>query len=192
MKEDKSSDPDKVSPRLIIHLIEEICEPLCILFRQSLEEGCVPDDCRNADIVPICKSGTRSKPENYRPVSLTSQMCKVFEALLRDTSVEHLESNNLLNITQHGFRRGRSCLSNNILPFIEKVTEVLDKQENIDVLLLDFAKAFDKVPHVRLLNKVKNMGVYGQIFKWIEAWLKDRWQRFGFKGTWSTWKRVHS
>jgi hypothetical protein len=71
LKEDKSPGPDKISTRLIIHLIDELCEPLSMLFEDSLEEQRVPDDWRNADIVPIFKTSTRSKPEDYKPVSLT-------------------------------------------------------------------------------------------------------------------------
>jgi predicted transcriptional regulator len=93
-----------------------------------MREGCIPDDWRTANIVPIFKAGSRSKAENYRPVSLTSQICKVFESLIRDVIVDHLEANNLLNITQHGFRKGRSCLTN-ILSFLEEVTEGLDRKK---------------------------------------------------------------
>ena len=117
LRADKSPGVDEVSPRLLMHIQEEICSPLCSLFLKSLEEGCVPEDWKRANITPIFKSGGRNRAENYRPVSLTSQVCKVFETLIRDTIVEHLESNELLNITQHGFRKGRSCLTN-LLSFL--------------------------------------------------------------------------
>ena len=115
LRADKSSGSDGMSPKLLLHIQDEISEPLCMLFRKSMEEGCVPEDWRRADIVPIFKAGNRNRAENYRPVSLTSQVCKIFESLVRDVIVTHLESNDLLNISQHGFRKGRSCLSNILL-----------------------------------------------------------------------------
>ena len=191
LRADKSSGVDGMSPRLLVSIVEEICDPLVMLFRKSMERGSVPEDWRRANIVPIFKAGSRSKAENYRPVSLTSQICKVFEGLIRDVIVGHLERNDLLNITQHGFRKGRSCLTN-LLTFLEKVTEGLDREENVDVIFLDFAKAFDKVPHERLLRKVRGMGIDGELLRWIEVWLKDRFQRVGVKGSWSEWRRVWS
>ena len=131
-----------------------------------------------------------NKPENFRPVSLTSQVCKLFESLMRDDIVDHLERKGLLNISQHGFRKGRSCLTN-LLSFLEEVTEKLDERNSIDVVYLDFAKAFDKVPHKRLLNKVRGFGI-GELLRWIENWLAARFQRVRCEGAWSGWRRVLS
>ena len=97
----------------------------------------------------------------------------------------------LLNISQHGFRKGRSCLTN-LLSFLEEVTERLDATNSIDVVYLDFAKAFDKVPHKRLINKVRSFGIRGELLRWIESWLSDRLQRVGCEGAWSDWERVLS
>ena len=132
-----------------VHIQDEVCLPISILFNKSMSEGKVPGDWRRANIVPMFKAGSRNKPENFRPVSLTSQVCKLFESLMREDIVDHLERKGLLNISQHEFRKGRSCLTN-LLSFLEKVTEKLDAKNNIDVVYLDFAKAFDKVPHKRL------------------------------------------
>jgi Reverse transcriptase (RNA-dependent DNA polymerase) len=83
---------------------------------------------------------------NYRPVSLTSQICKLCESVLRDTMVEYLETNGLKCDSQHGFRRGRSCLTN-LLIFLDKVTRAADERHDVDAIYLDFAKSFNKVPH---------------------------------------------
>jgi len=91
---------------------DEICYPLFIIFKKSLSETCIPEDWKSANITPIYKKGSRTLAENYRPVSLTSQTCKMFEAILRDALVEHLEKNALITDSQHGFRKGRSCLTN--------------------------------------------------------------------------------
>ena len=82
-----------------------------------------------------------------------TQICKLFEWIVRDGIVSHLESNGLISPTQHGFRKGASCLSN-LLSFLDEVTRSLDSRDCTDDIYLDFAKAFDKVPHGRLLNKV--------------------------------------
>ena len=105
--------------------------------------------------------------------------------------MEHLEGNGLLKGTQHGFRKGRSCLTN-LLSFLERVTEELDDGGNVDVIYLDFAKAFDKVPHQRLLGKLERYGVSGRVLAWIRGWLLNRWQRVGVRGHWSGWRRVMS
>ena len=164
-----------------------------MLFEKSLREGRVPEDWRRANVVPIYKAGDRGKAKNYRPVSLTCQLCKVFEELVRDELVEHLdlESNGLLRETQHGFRKGRSCLTN-LLSFSDRVTEELDNGGSVDVVYLDFAKAFDKVPHQRLLRKLERYGVSERMLAWIRGWLLNRWQRVGVRGRWSGWRRVLS
>ena len=90
--------------RLLLHFPDEILDPVCMLFEKSLREGRVPEDWRRAIVVPIYKAGDRGKAKNYRPVSLTCQLCKLFEKLVRDEMVEHLEANGLLKGTQHGFR----------------------------------------------------------------------------------------
>jgi len=107
---------------------------------------------------PRFKKGNRSSPENYRPVSLTSQLSKVMESVLRDEIVRHLDKHNLVRDSQHGFRRGRSCTSN-LLEFFDRVTEEVNEKNNVDVIFLDLAKAFDKVPHMRLLAKLRAHGI---------------------------------
>jgi hypothetical protein len=143
---------------------------------------------RNSEIF---KAGSRSKAENYRPVSLMSQVCKMFEALVRDALVSYLETNKLLLTSQHGFRKGRSCLTN-LLTFLDQVTDGLDRGESVDVIFLDFAKAFDKVPHERLLRKMEAYGIGGEVLAWVREWLRDRKQRVGSRGSWSEWCRVLS
>ena len=113
------------------------------------------------------------------------------ESVLRDEIVNHLETNRLIRSSQHGFRSGHSCLSN-ILSFLDKVTEWVDKGECADVLYTDFAKAFDKVPHKRLLRKLSSHGIGGKVWNWISSWLDGRQQRVRMNGVGSTWRRVTS
>jgi len=87
-------------------------QPLTLLFRKVVEGTEVPEDWKRANVTPIFKSDSKSKTSNYRPVSLTSQICKIFDAIIRDKMVEFLETHGLITDSQHGFRRGRSCLTN--------------------------------------------------------------------------------
>ena len=164
--------------------------PISILLPKSLDEGVVPDDWKIANVCPIFKKGVKSQVSNYRPVSLTSQVSKVIESVLRDAIVSHLKYNELIRDSQHGFRKGRSCLTN-LLVFLDKVTGYID-EGYVDVIYLDFAKAFDKVPHQRLLDKLKRHGIHGKVFNWIEAWLTNRRQRVCIQGKFSTWAAVTS
>ena len=112
LRHDKAPGPDNIQPRFLKEIGDLICHPLAVIFRRSLEEGIVPDDWRFANVSPIYKKGSRSQVSNYCPVSLTSQVCKVFEAIIHDDIMEHLLINKLVRSSQHGFLWGRSCLSN--------------------------------------------------------------------------------
>ena len=122
---------------------------------------------------------------------MTSQCSKLLESIVRDEIVRHLDRFRLINDSQHGFRKGSSCLSN-ILTFLDQATRWLDKGEAVDVLYLDFAKAFDKVPHRRLIDKLEAHGISGKISGWIEEWLSGRRQRVCINGSCSGWRPVTS
>ena len=126
--------------------------------------------------------------QNYRPVNVTCQVCKIFETLVRDRLVKHLEENSLIRESQHGFRKGRSCLTN-LLTFLDKVTGCIDSGNSVDVVFLDFTKAFDKIPHSRLAAKLRSHGIDGKLLCWIMEWLKDRKQQVVIRGTLSDRKQ---
>jgi ribonucleases P/MRP protein subunit RPP40 len=191
LRADKASGADNLSPRFLKEVQNEFSYPLLQLCKESLEEGIVPIDWKSANVCPIFKKGSKDQTSNYRPVSLTSQISKLFESILRDILVDHLEKNALLADSQHGFRRGRSCLSN-VLVFLDKITRWVDEGNAVDAVYLDFAKAFDKVPHQRLLRKLRNHGVTGKLLRWISNWLTGRRQRVAIQGSLSDWKPVTS
>jgi len=191
LRPDKAAGPDNLLPRFLIQIKDLIAYPLYLLFRKSLDNGCVPEDWKCANVCPVFKKGSRNKVDNYRPISLTSQICKVFESVIRDQVVTHLEENKLILDSQHGFRKGRSCLTN-LLTFLDKVTSYADAGEAVDVVFLDFAKAFDKVPHMRLLHKLKSHGINGKLFCWITDWLSNRKQRVCINWSLSDWQYVLS
>ena len=127
---------------------------------------------------------------NYRPVSLTSVICKLLERLIKDHMVDFLVKHKLLNSSQHGFLKARSCFTN-MLCFLEAITKWIDVGSPVDIIYLDFQKAFDKMLHQRLLLKLKAHGIGDSITDWIEQWLTDRRQRVG-DGEVSNWKSVLS
>ena len=109
-------------------------------------------------------------------MSLTSVICKLLERLIKDHMVDFLVRHKLLYPSQHGFLKARSCLTN-MLCFLEEVTKWIDEGSPVDIIYLDFQKAFDKVPHQILLLKLKAHGIRDGIIDWIEQWLTDRRQR---------------
>ena len=191
MKDNKSPGVDGIPPKLLKEIVDQISTPLANLFNLSLEEGIVPSEWKEANITPLFKKGSRKKPENYRPVSLTSVVCKLLETLIRDHMVEFLVKHKLINTSQHGFLKARSCLTN-LLCFLEEITKWVDDGSPVDVVYLDFQKAFDKVPQQRLLLKLKAHGIGNDIINWIEKWLTHRRQRVIVDGEISNWKSVLS
>ena len=189
MKNNKSPEVDGLPPKLPKEIVEQISTPLAKLFILSLEEGIFPSEWKEANITPLFKKGSRNKPENYRPVSLTSVVCKLLEILIRDHIAEFHVKHKLINTTQHGFLKARSCLTN-LLCFLEEITQWVDDGSPVDVVYLDFQKAFDKVPHQRLLLNLKAHGIVNDVINWIKKWLTHRRQRVIVDGEISNWKSV--
>jgi len=151
----------------------------------------VPEDWKLANVTTIFKKGKRSDPGNYRPVSLTSVCCRILESIIRDSMMDHLIKNKLLRDSQHGFMPNRSCTTN-LLEFFEVVTGAADRGDPFDIIFLDFAKAFDKVPKERLLAKLRAHGISGEPLAWIKQWLTGRKQRVVINGEESSWEEVLS
>ena len=187
----KSCGPDDIHPHVLQRTASAICVPLTIVFKLSLDSGECPDDWKVANVTPIYKKEDRTDPANYRPVSLTSQVCKVMESLVRAKIIQHLDENNLISEAQHGFREGRSCLTN-LLETLEAWTKIIDDGDGIDVAYLDFRKAFDLVSHKHLIHKLTKYGISGQIIEWVKNFLDNRTQRVLIRGTASSYHKVTS
>jgi len=157
-------------------LSKELSKPLCLLFNKSIETGIVPTDWKAANVTAIFKKGNKSQPGNYRPVSLTCITCKVMESVVRDVIVSHLIDNDLYAKCQHGFRSKRSCVGQ-LMEVMEDITKLLDDKDSVDVIYCDFRKAFDSVPHERLLLKMRAYGVTGNLLNWVRGFLSGRTQR---------------
>ena len=160
-------------PKILKETVEQISTPLAHVFNMSLKEGIVPFEWKEANIIPLFKKGSRNKSVNYRPVSLTSVICKLLETIIRDHMMDFLIKHKLINPSQHGFLKAKSCLTN-LLCFLEEITKWVDDGSPVDVIYLDFQKAFDKFPHQRLISKLKSHGMGNSIINWIEQWLTDR------------------
>ena len=175
LSNNSASGPDGVSAILLKRCKKQLCSPLYILWRNCLDLGVTPDQLKIAHIIPIFKEGHHGLAVNYRPIALTSHLIKIFEKIIRNSVVSYMDANDLFNDTQHGFRHGRSCLSQ-LLAHFEKIINHLEANENIDVVYLDFSKAFDKVDHHIILEKLRLMGVSGKLFSWFKSFLFDRFQ----------------
>ena len=190
LEERSSPGPDGLNNRILKELKDVISYPLYALFRKSLDDGIVPRGWKDSVISPIYKKGNKSAPINYRPVNLTSNVCKLMERVLKRGIEDHLEGNVTKN-SQHGFRRGRSPLTN-LVEFIDKITKWIDEGKCVDVVYFDFSKAFDKVCHERLMVKLEAAGVCGKVQGWIREWLTERRQCVKVDGAMSAWKPVES
>ena len=171
----KSCGPDEIHPRMLIELADLICGPLALIMNKTLREKKIPEDWKKANVSPIFKKGARNRAENYRPISLTSIVCKLMESIIKEAVMNYVLSNKLLSSKQYGFISRRSTVTQ-LLRYLDKCVETMVKGGVTDTIYLDFAKAFDTVPHARLLGKLKAYGIDGTILAWIEAFLTGRTQ----------------
>jgi len=166
---DKSPGSDGIHPLLLKECAGVLAEPMSLLFQQSFDMGMLPDDWKTANIVPIFKKGDHTNRTNYRPVSLMSVPCKIMESIIKEKLMKFLESNELLCKEQHRFWSGKSCLTN-LLEALENWTQALDEGYGLDVVYLDYHKAFDSVPHRSLIEKLKTFGIKGKLLRcWITS-----------------------
>ena len=173
LDENSSAGPDGLPAIFLKKTKETISLPLTLLLRKSLDEGKIPDIFKLAYVTPIHKGGSKQKPEQYRPVSLTSHVMKVFERVIKKRIMKHLIENQALNDGQHGFVPGRSTQTQ-LLAHYNEIYEALMEGKRLDTIFLDFAKAFDKVDHEILLEKVRKHKISGKIGNWIREFLRNR------------------
>ena len=172
----KAPGPNHI-PTKVIKLCANVIAPvLQIIYSQSLKYATLPQDWLSANITPVFKKGNRSTAANYRPISLTSVLCKVMEHIIFHHIMSYFTSLNILNPLQHGFRPNHSCQTQ-LVDFIDEIQRSMNTRQQTDLLFIDFSKAFDTVPHERLLNKLKFYGIRGPLLQWISSWLTERYQR---------------
>ena len=169
----KATGIDKISPKVLKNCAFSLTRPLCHLFNLSLSKGVIPKEWKVHLIVPIYKSDDRSSVKNYRPISLLSNTSKVLETLVYNNIINHI----LKHITnsQFGFLPGRST-TQQLLLYINNIQQAISQGHQTDSIYLDFRKAFDSVPHMKLLNKLKSCGISGCLYKWFNSYLHNRLQ----------------
>ena len=158
LRPDKAAGPDEIRPIVLKELRLEIDPIIQLIFERSLATGELPSDWTKANVSPIFKKGDKSDPANYRPISLTCILCKVMEHIIASNLTQHLNKYNILYDLQHGFRQKRSC-ETQLIQLVEDLGRQLVQGKQIDLVLLDFSKAFDKVNHLKLLFKLSQHGV---------------------------------
>ena len=181
LKPDKAPCPDQIRLLLLQKLCLEIAPILQVIFYKSLEDGSLPSEFLKANVSPIFKKGEKSDPANYRPISLTCILCKIFEHIVASNVVKHLDVNQILYDLQHGFRSKRSC-ETQLTMLIEEIHRNLKEGKQTDIILLAFSKAFDKVNHAKLILKLHNYGIRGRTLFWISAFLNGKSQSVVLEG----------
>ena len=172
----KSMGRDGVSPFVLKSCADAFATPLRILFTKSLACGQLPEQWRTANVTPLFKKGSKMEASNYRPVSLTSVPCKLMERVVKGLMTKHLHDHGLIAVEQHGFVANRACVTN-LLETQDIITRAQEEGLDVDVLYTDFSKAFDRVPTVKLIDKLKAYGFGSTTTKWIASFLSDRSQR---------------
>ena len=171
----KSKGPDNIGGLLLKNCAHSISYPLTLLFNISFRTGSLPTEWKLANIVPVYKKGDKNSIENYRPISLTCIVSKVFEKCIRDELFSHCKE--LIFDCQHGFLPNKSCVTQ-LLPFSHDVHLGLNFGGLVDVVYFDFAKAFDSVNHDIILHKLKHQfGLDGLMLKFVKEYLRGRKQR---------------
>eukprot|EP00116_Pleurobrachia_bachei_P000853 sb/3461115/ len=173
--------PDGIPAKILKEAAEALAEPIGLIWRESLDIRKVPEFYKLGHVVPIFKKGDRSSSKNYRPVTLTSHVIKIFERVVRVHLINYFERNGLLSKRQHGFRAGRSTLTQ-LLGHFDWVLKALCNEHDTDTVYLDYSRAFDKVDIRLLLLKIRRYGVHPQIVDWLESFLSGRKQKVVLDG----------
>ena len=191
LKVHKAAGPDGIGPMILKTLAPSIAPILIIIYQRSYNTGLIPEDWRNANVAPVYKKGKSSAPSNYRPLSLTCIACKLMEYIVTSHIMRHASRHNLLYKLQHGFRDKRSC-ETQLIEFQADVLQNMKDGSQTDILIMDFSKAFDKVSHKHLMEKLKFYGIRGKCNTWISDFLTDRTQAVVVDGERSYEARVTS
>ena len=185
----KAGGPDEIPGRILKECSMSLAPSLTMIFNLSLQTGKFPNCWKFANVVPVFKKGEREEVTNYRPVSLLGIISKIFEKCIHHRVYEGVKD--LIHSLQHGFLKGR-CTVTQLMEVFNTVEKCLDEGGQMDIIYLDFAKAFDTVSHRLLCHKLKSFGINGRLLEWFESYLSNRKQRVVLEGIQSEWKNVHS
>lgn len=175
LKNNSSSGKDGISTKIIKHIHLSIIKPLVHIINNIFSSGIVPRAFKESVVVPIHKCESRLEIVNYRPISLISNIAKIFEKCFKQRLSDFLNKFNMLSSNQFGFRSNKNT-ETAIFELINLINESLNKNEKCLAIFLDLAKAFDTVPHSILLNRAESMGIRGKVLEILKNYLKDRVQ----------------
>lgn len=167
--------PDGFPPIFLRNLSYDLAIPLQIIFENSFRCGFIPNEWKTSVILPFHKKGNRSFVNNYRPIALTSILCKTMENIIADKLTSYLHSNNLISKVQHGFIKNRSPCTQ-LLNILNEWSLGINHRSQINVVYIDYAKAFDKICHRKLLKLLTNIGIGYELLFWLENFICDRSQ----------------
>ena len=185
IKPHKACGPDELPNMVLSKCAKSLAPGISTLFQKSLDSGILPKDWTDANVTPVFKKGDKHAPENYRPVSLTSVISKTLEHIVCHHMHAHFDEHKVLTDVNHGFRSGFSC-ETQLTVTIDELARNTDAGFQTDVAILDFSKAFDTVPHKKLLHKLHSYGVRGNLHKWISSFLCHRKMKVVVDGESST------
>ena len=181
LKYDTSMGPDGIHSRLLKHCSQPLSIILSYVYNLSMLTGIVPDEWKLSHVIPIYKGGSRSNALQYRPISLSSLVCKVDERLIADDITLFCTENNVISEHQFGFVSGRSVEDSLLLTY-DRIVSLVDSGQQCDLILFDFSKAFDKVSHPILLDKLSSLGIRGYLLAWIRDFLSNRFMTTRING----------
>ncbi|CAK1593267.1 unnamed protein product [Parnassius mnemosyne] len=185
----KSAGPDGIPALFLTKCAGTLSKPITFIFRRSINEGLMPSRWKSAFITPIHKKGPQNIIENYRPISKLNLIAKVFERIVYNQLYPAIK--HTIIPQQHGFLQKRSTTSN-LLLFTDFVSYNMDKGYQIDAIYTDYSKAFDRIDHAILMEKLSTAGIRGDLFRWFTSYISNRSQAVILNGFTSSWVPVPS
>ena len=186
----KAQGADNIHGKILKYCSGSLSKPLAILFEASYKTGSIPADWKMANVVPIHKKGSKTEVNNYRPISLTSIIMKIYEKVIRDELLSRCE--HLIDPRQHGFMNRKSCTTQ-LVNFCDSLALSLNDNVRTDIIYFDFQKAFDSVNHDIILSKLKEQyNIDGSLLRFFKCYLENRYQRVVIGNKMSTPCQVRS